>query len=88
MRKVLKIQIPTKQVYNGPRTSNLSQQQFKKIWSKIIFEQNQKIFPEQNFGKNKILEKKIQFFFSTSSIIPGAHPVQISSRSDYCIILS
>ena len=51
-------QLRTRHVYNGPRTSNLSQQQLKKIWSKMIFEQNQKKFPEQNFGKNKILGKK------------------------------
>ena len=47
----------TRQVYNGPWTSNLSQQQFKKIWSKLIFEQNQKKISGQNFVKNKILGK-------------------------------
>ena len=68
----------------------------KMFWSKMIFEQNQKKFLEQNFGKfffffwkikiwKKILDKKIQFFFSTSSTIPSEHPVQISSCSDYCI---
>ena len=98
----------TRQICNGPQTSNLSQQQLKKIWPKIIFEQNQKKFQEQNFGKNKILGKFLIFFwkikiwkkkfwkkffkiiFLNSSTIPAhpAHPVQISSRSDYCMTLS
>ena len=43
----------TRQVYNGPRTSNLSQQQQQDFWSKMIFEQqNQKKFQK----KNKFLE--------------------------------
>ena len=49
----------TRQVYNRPRTSNLSQQQQEKVWSKMISEQ-------QNYGKNEIWEKsfrkKFDFF--------------------------
>ena len=54
----------TRQVYNGPRTLNLSQQQQQKFWSKMIFcQQNQRnftenlFFSENNLGKNKIWEK-------------------------------
>ena len=60
----------TRQVYNGPRASNLSQQQQNNFWSKIVFEQqNQKTFPEFFFQKKiweknnfekKFLEKKIE----------------------------
>ena len=35
---ILNTQI-TRQVYNGPQTSNLSQQQQKYFWSKMIFQQ-------------------------------------------------
>ena len=52
----------TRQVYNGPHASNLSQQQHKKVWSKIIFEQqNQNI--SEIFFKEKKLGKKISIKF-------------------------
>ena len=86
----------TRQEFNGPQASNLSQQQFKKIWSKIF-----DFFGGENKNLKKHFEKKIsKFFFSTSSTLPSAHPVttsstlpsahpvQISSHSDYCITLS
>ena len=38
--------------YNGPRTSNLSQQKQKHFWSKMIFEHLQEIF-ENNFFLEK-----------------------------------
>ena len=48
----------TRQVYNGPRTSNLSQQQQQNFWSKMIFEQqNQKKNSEKFFFQKKIWEK-------------------------------
>ena len=54
----------------------------------MIFEQqNQKNFPEKNLGK-KILKKNFEFVFQPQVTIPSAHPVHISSRSDYCITLS
>ena len=69
----------------------------------MIFEQqNQNKFPEiffseKSFGKTKFgkknfekkfFQKKIfEFFFQLQVTIPSAHPVQISSRSDYCITL-
>ena len=56
----------------------------------MIFEERKsKIFKKKKFrkkiGKNKIWEN---FFFQLQVTIPSAHPVQISSRSDYCITLS
>ena len=65
----------------------------------IFVQQNQKNFPEIFFFQKKIWEKKTwekKFlkknfeisFFQLQVIIASAHPVQISSRSDYCIILS
>ena len=55
---LLKFVWTTRQVYNGPRTSNLSQQQQQTFWSKMIFEQqNQKkiadFFSEKIYGKKK-----------------------------------
>ena len=48
--------IKTRQVYNGPRGSNLSQQQQKKLWSKMVFEQqNQK----KNLRKKNFFQKKL-----------------------------
>ena len=48
----------TRQVYNGPLTSTLSQQQQQNCWSKMIFEQkNQKNFPKKKI-LNKIWETK------------------------------
>ena len=40
---------------------------------------------EKVFGKKnkKILEKILNFFFQHQVTIPSAHPVQITSRSDY-----
>ena len=40
------------------------------------------------FWKKKFenfLEKNFEFFFQLQVTIPSAHPVQISSLSDYCI---
>ena len=55
--KICAIVILIRQVYNGPRASNLSQQQQQKILVKNNFEQkNKKIFPKKLFGKN--LEKQ------------------------------
>ena len=54
---------------DGPRTSNLSQQQQKKFWSKMIFEQqNQKNFPENIFFKKKKNSEKFisQILFFTN----------------------
>ena len=46
-------------VYYGPRASNLSQQLRKKIWSKLIFEQqNQKKFMGKKLLSEKIWKKK------------------------------
>ena len=46
--------------YNGPRTSNLSQQKQKIFWSKMIFEQqNQKKFRKKTFFRKKIGKNKI-----------------------------
>ena len=53
-----------------------------------------KICEKQNLGEKKfwkVLEKNSYgkkfkiFFFQLQVTIPSAHPVQISSRSDYCI---
>ena len=49
-----------KKVYNGPTTSNLSQQQQQKFWSKVIFEQQIKKISRKKIGKNKIWRKKIE----------------------------
>ena len=75
---MVKIDFWTKprQVYNGPQTSNLSQQQQQTFWSKMIFEQqNQKkiadFFSEKIYGKKKFwkkffLEKKFEKFWKKS----------------------
>ena len=47
----------------------------------------------KNKFENKVWEKNLKnifgnFFFQLQVTIPSAHPVQILSRSDYCIILS
>ena len=60
----------------------------------MIFEQqNQKKISEKSFFFRKNLKKKqnlggILIFFQLKVTIPNAHPVHISSRSDYCITLS
>ena len=60
--------IRKRHVYNGHRTSNLSQQQIKKFWSKMIFEQqNQKKYPEIFFQK-KIWKNKIWEIFFVEKI--------------------
>ena len=57
----------TRQVYNGPRTSNLSQQEQDKFWSKMIFEQNKtsiqwtkgsQMYKENNCWSKMIAEQK------------------------------
>ena len=53
-------ELPTRQVHNGTRTSNLSQQQRKQFWSKMIFEQqNQKNFPKKKFPEKNFFPEKI-----------------------------
>ena len=67
----------------------------------MIFEQQnqknisgKKAFFQEKFGKKKLLKKIVEknnfenLFFQLQVTIPSAHPVQISSRSDYCITLS
>ena len=58
LRKSYGVAISTRQVNNGAQTSNLSQQQQKHFWSKMIFnEQNQKYFQEKQILGQTILKK-------------------------------
>ena len=50
--------VRTRQVFNGPRTSNLSQQQQQQNLVEMIFgQQNQRNFPERKFFSEKNLRK-------------------------------
>ena len=82
-----------RQVYNGPRTSNYLSNNNKIFWSKMIFEQqNLKKNSEKKFFGNKFeknyWKKMLKFFYQLQVTIPTTHPVQISSRPNYCITLS
>ena len=55
-----------RQVYNGPRASNLSQQKQKRFWSKMIFEQQnqkKKKSRKKTFFQNKIGKKICEKIF-------------------------
>ena len=80
------------------RVKNGFEQQDQKIFRKKKI--SEKKLGKTKFGKKflktfldknlkKVFGKKIlKFFFQLQVTIPSAHPVQISSRSDYCITLS
>ena len=66
------------------------------FWLKMNFEQQNKKKSRKKtlFFRNKLEKAKFakrifwKSFFQLQVTIPSAHPVQISSRSDYCITLS